>query len=94
MERSLSWKIAEVRRRLEEPSYRFIADDRLTMMLQMTGGDTRETVLMALGYILNTINMLIERADNEEKQELSDFFVKYKAMLAMEKREERSSENR
>ena len=48
-----------IRQLLGENSRRYLSDDRLAMMVQITGGLPRDTFKMAMGYILQTLDLYV-----------------------------------
>ncbi len=49
-----------LRCQLDESAGRFISDARLEMMYMMTGGSESEALKMALGYVIQTLDLLLQ----------------------------------
>jgi hypothetical protein len=59
---------------------RYITDDRVNLMLVMTGGNIRDTVKMALGYIIQTLE-LNARNNRAEATQYRGEMERYRQLL-------------
>lgn len=77
-----------LRQQLGMESQNFISDDRISIMLHMTQGDTDQAALMALGYIVHMLDMEIKQSSTEDTNTLKQKRKHYQVMI-----DERMSKN-
>ncbi len=57
--------ISTIRQFLGEDSRHYLSDDRLATMAQITGGLQYDTLKIALGYILKTLDLRVHNRPND-----------------------------
>ena len=80
--------ILQVREILTSDSKAFVSDDLLKLMYRMTKNDVQQTVLMALGYIIQRLEILQE-SDKKIKQNMLNSWPTFRICLKSSKKDNR-----
>lgn len=75
-----------VRKQIGISSNEYLPDERLDLMLAMTQQNVQQTILMALGYIIQSLELQIV-SSHEAKKEYEEKIAYYKKLLKTHQQE-------